>query len=536
MTKDTKTTYNEALKQYIALEKEVYKVAIEKAKESFYDYVLLMAPSVLPESFVDGLHIKLICQELQKIERSVWDETMEPGRLQLMLPPGSMKSKLASNLFPSWCLGRHPQWCFLAIGVDNEFAVDNLGRPTKELIDTVMFQMIFPGTKLKKNVAASGRWDTTRKGRFIAKGVGQNIVGRRGHITLCDDVISEQTTETDLKDINKWYVPGLRSRLLPRGAEIIINTRWFVNDLSGYLEQLDAKTDKPWSIVRIPAILDSSASALLKAHNPTPEDGRFEVGTSFWPEFWPTKLLLEKKQSMSLSTWSALYMQTPISVENSLIKKEEFIVWDKDNPPLCHYVVVSMDTAFSQKETADYSAYTVWGIFTRLVQTLDGTSIPQSCMIMLGADKGHWDLAELCNKAQELNETFSPDFFIIENKASGQSLIPELYKRGLPVIPFQPERDKTFRLQATTPYFQSGRILVPPNRKWAQDVIEEVVSFNPRSKTQKDDWTDTVSMAILWMRDNFKIDNAGFSYKPEEEVPAYRRASQTYWGSLTKRA
>lgn len=523
------------------LQDELLDKMIEKARTDFHTFVKLMAPVVLPEEFTDGRHIELICKELQEVAESVWDKTKEPKRLQLFLPPGSMKSKLASNLFPAWCLGVKPNWCFLAIGADFDFAVDNFGRPTKDLVDSERYKAIFPYTSLKKDVQSAGRWDTTKKGRFVARGVGQGLAGRRAHISICDDVINEQTTDSGRKDINKWYQKGLRTRLLPRGAEIIINTRWFVEDLSGHMLKVDGelgkneKTARPWKVVSLPAILNEEASKYLR-NGLDKDETRFEVGTSFWPEFWPTKVLLEKRETMAPGEWAALYQQNPISEEGGIVKRSNFKIWHEPKPPACKYVLISMDTAFSTSEEADFSAYTVWGIFQRTYKDFeDGPDLIQDCMIMLGAGKGRWDFAELCNKVQDLNAEKKPDFIIIEKKASGQSLIPELRKRSLPIVEYIPERDKRFRLQATTPYFQSSRIWVPCKdqqskdqaKDWAEEVIGEVISF---PKAPHDDFTDTVSQAVLWMRDSFQIDNDGYTNEWEDDWS--RPHKKTYWSSL----
>lgn len=517
------------------LEDQLLDVMIEKARTDFYTFVKLMASVVLPEEFTDGRHIEFICKELQEVEESVKDKSINPKRLQLFLPPGSMKSKLASNLFPAWAMGRNPQWCFLAIGSDFEFAVDNFGRPTKDLIDSPQYQAIFPATFLKKDVQSAGRWDTTRKGRFVARGAGQNIAGRRAHISIVDDAITEQTTDVGRKEVNRWYRKGLRTRLLPRGAEIIINTRWHIEDLSGFMLKIDGELGKketssrPWKVVSIPAILDENASRMLREGLPA-TDPRFAVGTSFWPEFWPTEVLLEKKSTMEPSEWMSLYMQTPISEEGGIVKKNQFQIWDKETPPKCKYVVVSMDTAFSLKESADYSAYSVWGVFSNEVKTFEGDTLIQSSVILLASGKGRWDFAELCNKSQDLDTKYAPDFFIIEDRASGQSLIQEMRKRSLPIMAFMPERDKLYRLQATTPYFQAGRVFVPKDKQWAEELISEVISF---PKSPHDDLTDTVSQAILWLRDNFMLDNDGFSNMPDEEEQGYAPPRATYWSSLT---
>lgn len=526
MTDNTATTPNlDDIYDY------VIDQAIQEARVNFYMYVKLMAPEVLPEEFTDGRHIEIICNAMQEVEDSVANVSKLPARLQLQLPPGSMKSRLG-NLFCSWCMGRHPNWCFLAIASDQDFAIDNYGRPVKELIDTDRYQAIFPGTLLKKDVQAAGRWDTTQKGRFVAKGVGQNIAGRRAHITFCDDVITEQTPIDEMMKINNWYVgKGLRTRLLPRGGEVIINTRWYPNDLSGFTEKWDIKSPRPWKIIRIPALITTEARELLWREG-DPE-GKYDLNTSFWPEFWPTSVLLEKKASTPPGEFNALYMQNPVAESGAIIKRENFKIWDKDDFPKCSYVMVSMDTAFSAKETADYSAYSVWGIFKQEVTLFDNeTKGILPCMILLEANKGRWDFAELCNMAQEVDAAYKPDFFIIEDKASGQSLIPELRKRGLPVMPYMPVKDKTYRLQACTPYFQAGRVWVPDRADWAEELVSEVIMF---PKSPNDDYTDTVSQAIIWMRDNLQIDNDGYkNYDPFDEDKEFKSSKKqsTYWSSL----
>jgi predicted phage terminase large subunit-like protein len=503
--------------------------AIELAKENFYMYVKLMSPDILPEGFIDGRHIEVICDAMQEVERSV-SEGVKPGRLQLQLPPGSMKSRLG-NLFCSWCLGRHPNWFFLAIAADKDLAIDNYGRPVKELVDSDRYRSIFPNTILKKDVTASGRWDTTQRGRFFAAGVGQTIAGRRAHISFCDDVIGEHTTIDEMNSYNTWYVgKGLRSRLLPTGGEVIINTRWYINDLSGFTEKWDKNSERPWNIIRIPALLTEEGRTLLWREGDG--EGTYAVGTSFWPEFWPTKKLLEIKASNPPADWSALYMQNPITEEGAIVKREDFKLWREDNYPKCNYIMVSLDTAFSSKETADFSAYSVWGIFKQEVTLFDGeTKAILPCMLLLECDKGRWDFAELCSICQEINEDHRPDFFIVEDRASGQSLIPELRKRGMPVMPYMPIRDKSYRLQSTTPYFQAGRVWVPDRAPWAEDLVQEVIMF---PKAPNDDYTDTVSQAIIWMRDNLRIDNDGYRNTDWEEEAEWSRGrqSKSYWSSL----
>ena len=504
------------------------KEIIPKARDNFYLFVQLMAPYILPEEFKDGRHLEIICNELQAVAESVENPKKTPIRLQLFLPPGSMKSKLSSNLFPAWCLGRNPQWSFLAVGTDETFAIDNFGRPTKEIIDLPQYRAIFPTTYLKRDVQSAGRWDTTKKGRFIARGAGQHLAGRRAHISICDDVISEQTSPTDMKKINNWYQKGLRTRLLPSGAEIIINTRWAMEDLSGYMLKIDAKSKRPWRVVSLPALLTEEASKILRKKGDPPE--LYAPGTSFWPELWPTEVFLEKKDTMPPNEWNALYMQTPMADEGEIIKKADWQIWHDDTPPKCETIIVSMDTAFSTKETADFSAYTVWGVFTNIEEDTQGTPIATKCLILLAYDKGRWEFGDLIQRAREVNEMYSPDFFIVEEKGSGISMLQELSKWGLPLTPYSPEGDKRKRMHLASVYFRQKRIFVP-NKDWVKDVVDEVVTF---PKAPHDDVADTVAQAILWVRDFSYIKNN--PYDEDDEDNSYRQVghANTYWGALTR--
>ena len=98
-------------------------------------------------------------------------------------------------------------------------------------------------------------------------------------------------------------------------------------------------------------------------------------------------------------------------------------------------------------------------------------------------------------------------------------------------MPYMPVKDKTYRLQTCTPYFQAGRIWVPDRASWADDLVHEVIMF---PKAPNDDYTDTVSQAIIWMRDNLKIDNDGYrntDWEDEDQFKGYNQG-KSYWSSM----
>jgi len=505
---------------------------IKKCRRDFYTFVKTMAPEILPDEFVDGRHIKYICKKLQKCYEG------EIKKLQIFLPPGAMKSVLTSQLFPAWVLGKAPNKRIIAIGHGKDFAVDNLGRPTKDIMTNQIYNKIFPKTEIRHDVKAASRFTTTAKGTYVCAGAGEKIAGRRAHFAICDDVISEQDAWSDKirNGINNWYGPGLRSRLLSKGScEIIVNTRWHVNDLSGFTLG-GAKREKRignWEVISVPAILEAGdPDGELMA-----KELGLPIGSSFWPELWPLEVLLDRKHdpSLSPSQWLALYMQRPIAEEGNIIKHEYWELWEGTTPPLCEFIVMSVDGAQSEKESADFSAYTIWGIFKRMDTDFKGVETANYHIILLAGNRGHWDYPTLKKKVVDAYRFFKCDVMLIENKASGIGLIQEYRHAGLPVVAYTPVKDKVARAHMCTPIMNSGRVHIPDVNNapeagawdFVDDIVMECTQF---PQAANDDYTDTVTQMIIYLRDTWKVGSAD-DYEEEEDDEIYKPKRKTYWNT-----
>ena len=445
------------------------------------------------------------------------------------MPPRSMKSKLGSILYPAWTLGRQANQQILVIGRDVDFAANEFSLPIRELIKTEEYKKIFPEIKLDSNLSGKKQCHLTTKGKLRVAGAGKGVAGVGGNLVVIDDVIHEQNVNSDIErtKICKWYPGGIRQRMQPDARELVINTRWHLEDLSGYLLKLEEEResgDNPWTVLTIPAIINSpEASELLGL----PE------GESYWPELWSKKELLDKKfGGMTPHEWSALYMQNPVPEEGSIIKPEWIQWWPSDTPlPPVDYILISMDTAFSTSEAADYSAYSVWGIFYKNeVIEHSGMEVSAPNIVLLEADKGRWEFHELCSKVLELVDRHDPDNIIIEKKASGQSLLQEMRKLKIPVLDYLPDKDKVSRMNACTGPFVSGRVWFP-NRDWATEVKTELCSF---PFAPHDDMADTVSQAVNFMREGWKIKTLAELEEEWEDEHEYKPPRRTYWSSLRR--
>lgn len=313
----------------------------------------------------------------------------------------------------------------------------------------------------------------------------------RSHNCILDDPHSEADALSPggLQKAYDWYTSGPRQRLQPNGKVILVMTRWGENDLTGNLMRAAAKNPRAdqWELIEFPAILPS--------------------GKPCWPEFWPLKELLLTKESISPLKWAAQYQQNPTSEETSILKREWWRIWDKKDKagllvmPQLEAIIQTYDTAYSSKETADYSAITTWGIF--YPQEDGGPNI-----ILLAARKGRWDFPELKRIAKEEYDFWEPEHVIVEGKASGVSLSQELRRAGIPVVNFVPTRgragvpnDKLARANGIAPVLESGVVWAPGDHAgfepFAEDVIHECAAF---PKGENDDYCDTVVMALTRYR------------------------------------
>ncbi len=479
----------EALKEILALTEAKKRLDLrEEAVEKFMPFA-----HHVYENFIEGRHHRIIAEKLEKVARG------ELKRLIINMPPRHSKSEFASFLMPAWFLGRNPKLKIIQATHNTELAV-RFGRKVRDLIDDPQYKDIFPDTNLKEDNKGAGKWQTDKGGEYFAAGVGAAVTGRGADLFIIDDPHSEQDALSDSAFDNayEWYTSGPRQRLQPGGSIILVMTRWGKKDLTGRLiasQGSDVMADQ-WEIVEFPAILPSDKP--------------------LWPEFWEKDALLSIKASLPVGKWNAQWQQTPTTSESAIIKREWWRPWEKEEIPSLKYILQSYDTAFSKKETADYSAITTWGIFEPEEGGMDN-------IVLLDAQRGRWNFPELKEKAYQEYEYWEPDMVLVEAKATGTPLIDELRLRGIAALGFAPGkgRDKVTRMHMVAPLFEAGVVWTPTDKKFAEEVIEEVVSF---PNGDHDDFCDSMTLALMRFRQGGFVSLQG----ENEEFDEYRRKREYY--------
>jgi predicted phage terminase large subunit-like protein len=464
------------------LEAQLIKLERLKDRELCQEKFIKFVERVWP-TFISGAHHKRMAEAFERVANGTCK------RLIINMPPRHTKSEFASYLLPAWFLGKFPHKKVIQASNTGELAV-GFGRKVRNLVDSEVYNNIFPNLALQADSKAAGRWNTSKGGDYFAIGVGGTVTGKGADVLIIDDPHSEQeaamaASNPDIYDkVFEWYTSGPRQRLQPGGAIVVVMTRWAQRDLTGQvLKSAAQRSGEEWEVIEFPAILPS--------------------GKPLWPQFWSIEELLALREELPNAKWQAQYQQNPVGNESAIVKRDWWKWWEKDDPPVCDYILQSWDTAFEKTQRADYSAGTTWGIFA----CEEDNFAPN--IILLNTYKKRVEFPDLKRDVMREYNEYEPDSLIVEKKASGAPLIYDLRAMGIPVQEYTPGKgqDKIARLNSVSDIIASGKVWVPQTR-WAEELVDEVAAF---PSGEHDDLVDATTLALMRFR------QGGFLRLPSDE-------------------
>lgn len=434
------------------------------APESLEAYVY----AAFPGHYDMAPHHLLIIEHLEAVERG------DITRLMIMMPPRRGKSLLASELFPAWYLGRNPDRNVIACSHTASLAYRFSRRVRRQLSDD---HWPFEGVGLRRGEAGVQRWGIEgRTGGYQAAGVGGPITGDGADLLVIDDATKsrEHAHSVTRRDaVGEWYDSDAYTRLSPKGAVIIIGTRWHDDDLQGRQLAAMGNGGDDWTVLCLPEL------AIEGEDDPL---GR-EPGEALWPDRFPAE-----KTAMLRATrphvWWPLFQQRPQAVTGGMLRRDYFSRrYDPAVLPEFALVCQFVDSAFSTEVSADPSAIATWAVTASHLYVLDYWS-------------GRVEYPELIAtvKDQYAKWAHLSPWVYIENKASGQSAIQTLRREtGIPVRGFEPgTASKVSRVQDASPFFAADRVALPDGARWLSEWIDDHVNFPGAAH---DEAPDTSAMA-----------------------------------------
>lgn len=433
------------------------------AKNSLIDFT-----KFTKENYQAAAHHRLTASYLERVERG------EIKRLMIFEPPRHGKSELSTRRFPAWFLGRNPGKQIISASYNSDLASD-FGRDVRNLINDELYQQVFPGMGLRQDSKAADRWNTLNGGCYIAAGVGGGITGRGADLGLIDDPIKdrkEANSQTTRDNIWNWYVSTFYTRLMPGAAIVLTLTRWHEDDLAGRLLKAQKEGGDRWTVLTLPAIATG------------PDELRRQEGEALWPAWYPKETLEKIKLVIGSFEFASLYQQAPY-VEEGNIFKRSWWQYFRETPKQYDEIIQSWDTAFETGEENDYCACVTLGVL--------GTNIH---IIDLFLQK--LEFPDLKRAVVVQANKFNPNAVLVEEKASGKSLIQELRRNTrIPLIGRKADRDKVTRAQAVTPMIEGGRVFLPEWSMWKDDYIASMAAFPTGAH---DDDVDATTQGLNYLR------------------------------------
>ena len=551
--------------QTIDIDEQLRDIERANCEESLYEFMVAAWKYVDPNPFVHGWPLEAVAEHLQ----AVCDGDIR--RLIINIPPRCSKSSMTSVAFPAWVWAqRHdsptsgPGVQFLTASFAQQLSLRDSVK-TRRLLDSPWYQSLW-GERfaLTSDQNTKGRFDNNKGGTRLSTSVGGALTGEGANIIITDDpnAANEAFSEATIQSTIDWWDGTMSTRLNnPKtGAFIVIQQRLAEDDLTGHILSKDVGD---WTHLCLPmkyewtrhsvsitgwndprgcdddgeplVLVDANGRRIPRDSAAKDELTNKREGTLLWPErFGPKEIDLLERQLGPFAAAGQL-QQRPEPAGGGVIKTDWWQPWELESYPPFDYIIASLDTAYTTKTENDFSAMTVWGVFSATMSEASSNFVGRSGkresqrdreamfdeamrvknmtagmggsdstprVMLIYAWQARLELHELVSKVEQTARRNKVDKLIIENKAAGHSVAQEirrLYNNAdFAVQLVDPKaQDKLARLYSVQHLFAEGMVHAP-DQSWAQEVITQTSQF-PKGK--HDDLVDTVSMALRHMRE-----------------------------------
>jgi predicted phage terminase large subunit-like protein len=288
------------------------------------------------------------------------------------------------------------------------------------------------------------------------------------------DTYSKATLET----VKEFYSHTLLTRLDNKAEDaiVLVMQRLHVDDLAGHVLEQGG-----WPHLNLPAIAEHD-------HDVPIGPGRFHHrnrGDLLHPAREPQSILDEIRRGMGSMEFAAQYQQEPVMEDGNLVNWTWFRFYDEPPPRMAgDRIVISCDTAMSEKELASYSVAIVAQVRGESVYVLD------IVRERLGYPELRRKVIELHRRWRGACDGYS---LLIEDKGSGMGLIQDLRREHIHAIAVRPEGDKVMRMYSQCGRIEAGSVLLPRRAAWLDEFRREVCAF-PGGRY--DDQVDALSQAL----------------------------------------
>jgi predicted phage terminase large subunit-like protein len=201
-----------------------------------------------------------------------------------------------------------------------------MGRRTRSIVKQKRYAGIF-GASLAQESQAAQEFALTNGSEYMACGILGGVTGNRANGIIIDDPIKgREQANSETVRAKTWdaYEDDLKTRLIPGGWIVIIQTRWHQDDLAGRIlpegwngesGKILCKDGNHWEVLCLQAKCEVENDPLGRAQ-----------GEYLWPEWFDRRHWAQFEQN--IRTWAALYQQRPTPLDGDLFKPDQIKVID----------------------------------------------------------------------------------------------------------------------------------------------------------------------------------------------------------------
>lgn len=457
---------------------DVADLAAAERRENLIDYVIDSLPG-----YQAGWFHRDVCARLERFSAAV--ARGESPRLIIEAPPRHGKSFMASERFPCWHMGKHPDHEIVVAGYGLAIAQDRT-KAARDLAVGDYHRSVFPEFEVSRDTAAKANWQLQGKqGSLRAVGRSGPLTGRGAHILILDDLVKDYAdalSPLQRDAVWNWYLSTAYTRLAPGGGIIIIMTRWHEDDLAGRVQLEQAKEN--WEVVSYPAIAER-------------REPHRQPGDALHPDRFPIEALEKIKTALGSHVFGALYQQRPTSPGGTVWRRDWFKYWTRDKvtadahdnyitaPAKWGQVIQSWDLTFKKTERGSFVVGQVWAKRGADYYLLDEV-------------RGRWGFVETKAQILALQKRWkNTRKILIEDKANGPAIMDALRgDLGRKIKAVEPDGSKEARAHAVAGMIEAGNVYLPADAVWVDDWLDECSSF---PTAPNDDRVDCAGQALRYM-------------------------------------
>jgi hypothetical protein len=484
-----------------AREEQAIREEMARCEKSLSFFIQKAWPELKPmEEYIHNWHIDAVSEKLEEVSRG------EITRLQIWVPPGTMKTLVVSVFWPAWEWINNPWLRYWGASYEVRLA-GRMAAMSRDLMMGDWFQRRW-GDRFKFVREGENYYGNDMGGTRLATAPQSTGSGEHGHRILIDDPINakaaDATSRATLNEAKTWWDGTVVTRGIGLNhARVIIMQRLHEEDLAAHVLE-----NEEWEVLCLPERYEPDHPFVW------PGDPRKGEGELLWPAYRDEKASNALAASLSPHRAAGQLQQRPAAKEGDILQTSWWRFYDPrirskeqwQELPNFSMVVMSLDCPQKDKETNDNVSIQAWGIHGLHRYLLD---------LRLG--KMGYPLAKRATveMAQWARRTWprSRHVILIENTGYGSDMILDLKHEftGVTKVSPQQDGDKVVRADAASDSLSSGHCFLPGfGPPWRPPVYEDsstpadVAAFVHNCarfpNATHDDDVDAWSQVINWLR------------------------------------